>query len=84
MFCLFISPSLCVWLIHYWYDYSSWYDCSSSARNKDQKLVGCFFENRMFYRLLITVPLKMYRKYGQPKYILVDQVFKFCQKMANG
>ena len=42
-----------------------------SARIKDQKLVGRFYENRIFYRLLIAVPLKMYRKFGQPKQILV-------------
>ena len=46
--------------------------CIINARNKDQKLVGHFFEDRIFYRLLITVPLKMYRKYGRPKWILVS------------
>ena len=35
-----------------------------NTRNKDQKLVSCFSENRIFYRLLIAVPLKMYRKFG--------------------
>ena len=35
-----------------------------SARNKDQKLVSRFYEDRIFYRLLITVPLRMYRKVG--------------------
>ena len=29
-----------------------------SARNKDQKLVGRFFEDRIFYRLLIAVPIE--------------------------
>ena len=53
-----------------------------SARNKDQKLVGHFFEDRIFYRL--TVPLKMYRKLGQPKWILVGQMLKIVQKMTNG
>ena len=43
-----------------------------SARNKDQKLVGQFFEDTIFYRLLIAVPLKMYRKFG-----------KIGRKMAN-
>ena len=38
--------------------------CICSARNKDQKLVGRFLKIWHFYRLLITVPLKMYRKYG--------------------
>ena len=43
-----------------------------SARNKDQKLVGHFYEDRIFYRLLISVPLRMYRKFGRPKQILVS------------
>ena len=34
--------------------------CIYSGRNKDQKLVSCFFEDRIFYRLLIAVPMKMY------------------------
>ena len=34
----------------------------NSARNKDQKLVGRFVKIGYFYRLLITVSLKMYRK----------------------
>ena len=38
-----------------------------SARNKDQKLVSRFYEDRIFYRLVIAVPLRMYRKFGQPK-----------------
>ena len=45
-----------------------------SARNKDQKLVGHFLKIGYFYRLLITVPLKMYRKYDRPKWILVSQM----------
>ena len=53
-----------------------------SARNKDQKLVGHFFEDRILYRL--TVPLKMYRKLGQPKWILVGQILQIVQKMTNG
>ena len=28
-----------------------------SARSKDQKLVGRFYQDRIFYRLLIAVPL---------------------------
>ena len=43
-----------------------------SARNKDQKLISHFYEDRIFYRLLITVPLRMYRKVGRPKQILVS------------
>ena len=59
--------------------------CSNSARNKDQKLVGRFFEDRIFDRLLIAVPLKMYRKDGRPKWILVSQMLKLVGKwpMAN-
>ena len=51
-----------------------------SAQSKDQKLVGRFLEDRIFYRLLITVPLKMYRKYGRPKWILVGQMLKLVGK----
>ena len=43
-----------------------------SARKKDQKLVGHFYEDRIFYRLLISVPLRMYRKFAPPKQILVS------------
>ena len=32
-----------------------------------QKLVGRFFEDATFCRLLMTFPLKMYCKFGQPK-----------------
>ena len=39
---------------------------------------------RIFYRLLIAVPLKMYRKYGRPKWILVGQMLKLFGKKANG
>ena len=45
--------------------------CVSRGRNKGQKLVGLFFENQVFCRLLIAVPLKMYSKFGRPKSILV-------------
>ena len=48
-----------------------------NASNKDQKLVGCFTETR----LLIAVPLKMYRKFDQPKWILVRQMVKL---IGNG
>ena len=38
-------------------------------------------ENKTFYKLLITVPLKMYRKHGfVPKWILVGQMLKFVVK----
>ena len=42
-----------------------------------------FFEDRIFYRLLVTVPLKMYRKFGQPKWILVGQMLKLVGKWHN-
>jgi len=42
-------------------------------------LVGCV-EDKTFCRLLIAIPLKMYSKIGQPKWILVGQMLK----MANG
>ena len=51
-----------------------------SARNKDQKLVSHFFEDRIFYRLLIAVPLRMYRKVDQPNWILVSQMLKLVGK----
>ena len=51
-----------------------------SARNKDQKLVGRFLKIWYFNGLLITVPLKMYRKYGRPKWILVGQMLKLVGK----
>ena len=38
-----------------------------SARNKDQKLVSHYFEDGIFNRLMIAVPMKMYRKFGRPK-----------------
>ena len=53
---------------------------SNSVRNKDQKLVSCFLEIWYVYRLVITVLLKMYRKYGQPKWILVGQMLKMVRK----
>ena len=37
---------------------------------------SAIFEDRIFYRLLIAVPLKMYRKFGLPKLILVIQMLK--------
>ena len=48
--------------------------------NKDQKLVDHFLENRT---LLIAVPLKMYSKFGQPKWISRPNA-EIGQKMANG
>ena len=51
---------------------------------EDQKLVGHFSEDRIFYRLLTAVPLKMFGKFGQPKCILVSQMLKVGKwPMAN-
>ena len=47
---------------------------------KDQKLVGRFSEDRIFYRLLTAIPLKTYGKLGQPKWILVGQMLKLVRK----
>ena len=47
-----------------------------SARNKDQKSVGHFLKT-VYFRLLTAVPLKMYRKFGQPN-------AEIGWKMANG
>ena len=56
----------------------------NGVRNKDQKLVGHFFEDRIFYRLLIAVPLKNAQEiwpiimdFGQPN-------AEIGWKMANG
>ena len=46
------------------YIYFSEMETMHSARNKDQELVGHFLNIEYLYRLLITLPLKMYRKYG--------------------
>ena len=54
--------------------------CEGSARNKDQKLVGRFFEDRIFYRLLTAVPLKMYEEFGRPKWIMIGQMLKLVGK----
>ena len=47
---------------------------------KDQKLVGRFLENQTFCRFLIAVLLKVYSKFGQPKWILVSQMLKLVGK----
>ena len=51
-----------------------------SAKNKDHKLVCRILKMEYFYRLLITVPFKMYGKYGQPKWISVSQMLKLVEK----
>ena len=51
--CMYVCVCMCVCM----------YVHVCSARNKDQKLVGRFFEDRIFYRLLTAVPLKMYGKF---------------------
>ena len=40
---------------------------NTSARNKDQKLVGRFLKIGYFIGCYIAVPLKMYGKYGRSK-----------------
>ena len=57
-----------------------YYIHSSSVRNKGQKLVGRFLENQTFCRFFIGVPLKMYSKFGRPKWILVSQMLKLGGK----
>ena len=42
--------------------------------------LAVFWKIGYFYGLLITVPLKMYRKYGRPKWILVSQTLKLVGK----
>ena len=54
--------------------------CIHSGRNKDQKLVSCFFEEKIFYRLLIAIPMKMYSKFGQSKWLLVSHMLKLVRK----
>ena len=55
-------------------------NCDSSVKDKSQKLVGRFWEDRTFYRLLTAVPLKLYSKFGRPKWILVGQMLKLVGK----
>ena len=51
-----------------------------SARNKDQILICRLFENKIFFRLLTAVPLKMYKKFGQSNGILVGQMLKLIRQ----
>ena len=51
-----------------------------SDKNKGQNLVGHFLKIGHFCRLLIVIPLKMYSKFGQPKWILVGQLLKLVGK----
>ena len=52
-----------------------------NSRNMDQKLVNLlFFEDRIFYGLLVGVALKMYNKVGLPKWSLVGQMLKLIGK----
>ena len=46
-----------------------------SARNKDQKLVGHFLKIG-----LTAVSLKLYGKFGQPKWFMVGQMLKLVGK----
>ena len=52
----------------------------TSGRNKGQKLVGHFLKIGHFCKLSIAIPLKMYSKFGRPKWILVGQMLKLVGK----
>ena len=66
---------------HCCYTYMRWFLCNHfSTRNKDQKFVGRLFEDRIFYRLLIAVPMKKYSKFGRPKCIMIGQMLKLVRK----
>ena len=56
----------------------------SSARNKDQKLVGRFSENRYFLRLLIAVPIENVQEVWLTKMNFGWPNAEIGQKMANG
>ena len=43
------------------------------------KNLSAVFEDRTFCRLLIAIPLKMYRKFGCTKSILVGQMLKLVR-----
>ena len=49
-----------------------------SGENKGQKFVSRFY--RIFCRLLIAVPLKMYSKFDNKKWILIGQMLKLVRK----
>ena len=53
-----------------------------SARNKNQKLVGCFLKGYFidYYTAVSLINVKMYQKFDRLKLILVGQ----GRKMANG
>ena len=55
-------------------------DIFSSARNKDQKLVGRFLKIGYFIGNYTAVLLKMHGKYGPSKQILVGQMLKLVGK----
>ena len=52
------------------------YQDSKAALEIEIRNWSAIFEDRICNRLVIAVPLKMYRKFGQLKWILVDQIFK--------
>ena len=56
----------------------------SSARNKDQKLVSRFFENRIFYRLLIVVPIENVWEIWPTKMDFGRPNAEIGRKMADG
>ena len=55
------------------------YYISTSGRNKGQKLVGHFLKIGHFCKLSIAIPLKIYSKFGRPKWILIDQMLKLIK-----
>ena len=55
-----------------------------STRNKNQKLVGHFYEDRIFYRLQIFCPIENVQKIWPTKTDFGQLNAKICQKMANG
>ena len=55
-----------------------------SARNKDQKLIGCFFKNWMFYRLLHCCTIESEREIWPIKIDFGWPSAEIGWKMASG
>ena len=58
--------------------------CNGSARNKDQKLVGRFFKNWIFYRLLHCCPIENVWEIWPIKIDFGRPNAKIGRKMASG
>ena len=56
----------------------------ASARNKDQKLVGCFFKNWIFHRLLHCCPIENVWEIWPIKIDFGRPNTEISWKMANG